>query len=128
VPAHFTRVREDFACLHCGRLVHGDGYTNHCPYCLWSRHVDEEHPGDRAAICGAAMEPIAAMTEGNGMVVVQRCTGCGLVWRNKVSRADDREAVLALFGRAVPDATGAPSATRPARRERGRTGSRKYGR
>ena len=26
----------------------GNGYTNHCPKCLWSKHVDI-NPGDRGA-------------------------------------------------------------------------------
>jgi hypothetical protein len=51
------------------------------------------------------MEPIGALSEGDGLVVVQRCTTCGHTWRNRVVRGDDREAVLALFGHPVPDAT-----------------------
>ncbi|HLL91284.1 MAG TPA: RNHCP domain-containing protein, partial [Tepidisphaeraceae bacterium] len=54
----FTRQVEDFTCGHCGRSVRGNGYTNHCPGCLWSRHVDV-NPGDRAAACGGLMEPVA---------------------------------------------------------------------
>lgn len=103
-PARFTRRREDFRCLNCGASVRGTGYTNHCPRCLWSRHVDT-NPGDRAADCGAAMEPIAALSEGDRFAVVQRCVGCGHTWRNRVAADDDRDAVLALFGRPVPDAS-----------------------
>ena len=54
----FNRRIEDFTCEHCGTEVHGNGYTNHCPNCLWSKHVDI-NPGDRAADCGGLMEPIA---------------------------------------------------------------------
>ena len=36
----FTRNIEDFTCEHCGATVKGNGYTNHCPMCLWSKHVD----------------------------------------------------------------------------------------
>ena len=39
----------DFVCGHCSTLVpaNTDGhYRNHCPWCLWSLHVDEL-PGDR---------------------------------------------------------------------------------
>ena len=50
----FIKVKEDFVCEHCGAEVKGDGYTNHCPKCLWSKHVDV-HPGDRAAECGGMM-------------------------------------------------------------------------
>jgi hypothetical protein len=55
------------------------------------------------------MEPIAALTERGDVLVVQRCTGCSHLWRNKISTADDWEAVLGLFGRAAPD----PPALRP---------------
>ncbi len=127
--ARFTRVREDFTCLHCAAEVRGTGYTNHCPRCLWSRHVDV-YPGDRAATCHALMEPIAALSEGDEMVVVQRCVDCGQLWRNKVSPADDRAAVLALFGRAVPGPVPKqPPRPRSAGRSGpGRTGPRNHGR
>ena len=100
--AKFTRRPEDFTCLHCGRTVRGNGYTNHCPHCLWSRHVDTM-PGDRASDCGGEMEPVGALYEGGRTIVVQRCRACGHTWRNKTARNDSRNAVLALFGRVVED-------------------------
>jgi hypothetical protein len=93
----FSRRTEDFDCGHCGEPVHGNGYTNHCPRCLWSRHVDVQ-PGDRAASCGGLMEPTGALYEGGRTVLVQRCVQCGRVWRNKVAEGDDQDAVLGLFG------------------------------
>ena len=101
-PPTFTRRIEDFRCLRCGTSVRGSGYTNHCPRCLWSRHVDV-HPGDRAAGCGAAMEPVGALWEGGEIVLVQRCLACGHTRRNRAAANDDRDALLALFGRPVPD-------------------------
>ena len=53
----FQRRIENFVCENCGYEVAGTGYTNHCPKCLWSKHVDI-HPGDRSAACGGMMEPI----------------------------------------------------------------------
>jgi hypothetical protein len=101
-PPSFSRRREDFTCLHCGTPVRGSGYTNHCPRCLWSQHVDV-NPGDRAAECGGAMEPIAALFERGEIVVVQRCVVCGHSRRNRSAANDDRDALLGLFGRPVPD-------------------------
>ncbi|MGH3823658.1 MAG: RNHCP domain-containing protein [Pseudonocardiaceae bacterium] len=98
----FARRREDFSCLRCGTSVRGSGYTNHCPRCLWSRHVDV-NPGDRAAECGGAMEPVGALSEGGEIVLVQQCVVCGHTRRNRAARNDDRDALLALFGRPVPD-------------------------
>jgi hypothetical protein len=100
-PPSFTRRKEDFRCLHCATAVRGNGYTNHCPRCLWSRHVDV-NPGDRTAECGAAMEPIGALWEGGEIIVVQRCLACGHTRRNRAAANDDRDALLALFGRPVP--------------------------
>ena len=38
----FTKNDSGFTCAHCGREVEALGYTsrNHCPFCLWSLHVD----------------------------------------------------------------------------------------
>ncbi len=42
-----------FTCGHCGRRVgplpSGGRNRNHCPYCLFSRHVDAERSGERAS-------------------------------------------------------------------------------
>jgi hypothetical protein len=100
--ARFTRTREDFACGHCGAAVRGNGYTNHCPKCLWSRHVDVA-PGDRAADCGGLMRPVGVLFEDGEHVVVQRCESCGHQRRNRAARNDSRAALAALFGAAVPD-------------------------
>jgi hypothetical protein len=121
----FRRTVEDFVCGHCGAQVRGNGYTNHCPVCLWSRHVDV-NPGDRSSTCGGFMPPIAALHEDGTTHVVQRCEVCGHQRRNRLAPRDDRGAVLALFGRPVPAAPVEPS-SRPGRgRPRGR--SRRTGR
>lgn len=91
----FQRRIEDFVCQHCGKSVQGDGYTNHCPACLHSLHVDI-NPGDRAAECGGLMVPVALDGRGGVYVVTQRCKKCGFTRRNKIGVADDTEAVLAL--------------------------------
>jgi len=101
-PARFTRRPEDFTCAHCAARVRGDGYTNHCPRCLWSRHVDVA-PGDRAADCGGLMPPVGVLYEQGRHVLVQRCERCGHQRRNRAARGDDPAALAALFGRAVPD-------------------------
>ena len=87
----FQRVREDFECVHCGELVSGDGYTNHCPACLWSLHVDV-NPGDRAADCGAPMYPVRARRDGKkGTTILHRCEGCGHEKWNRSAAEDDVE-------------------------------------
>ena len=43
----FAKNDEGFFCAHCGKWVPPLGYSsrNHCPFCLWSLHVDI-NPGD----------------------------------------------------------------------------------
>ncbi len=99
--ARFTRRREDFTCEHCAAAVRGDGYTNHCPRCLWSKHVDVS-PGDRASGCGGSMEPVGVLFEDGRHVLVHRCLSCGHLRRNRAAANDSRDALAALFGRPVP--------------------------
>lgn len=93
-----TRGRGDsFRCVHCGLDIPldapGTAHRNHCPTCLWSRHVDDV-PGDRAADCHAGMEPIAIHVRGDGeWVLVHRCTNCHTVHLNRCA-GDDNPLVL----------------------------------
>jgi len=98
--AQFTRRIEDFTCEHCGAQVKGNGYTNHCPHCLWSRHIDI-NPGDRAAACGALMEPVRVEGTTDDYHIWHRCTKCKMLRRNKTAAGDSVEALLALAGRSV---------------------------
>jgi hypothetical protein len=87
-----------FRCRHCGLDVSihavGTAYRNHCPNCLWSRHLDDDSPGDRAADCGSLMEPIAISVRGDGeWVLVHRCTGCDVLHLNR-SAGDDNPLLL----------------------------------
>jgi hypothetical protein len=82
-----------FRCAHCRLDVPMDApgtrHRNHCPNCLWSRHVDDS-PGDRAAECGSAMEPIAITVRGTGeWVLIHRCTGCDEIHLNRVAGDDN---------------------------------------
>ncbi|MGB7957279.1 MAG: RNHCP domain-containing protein [Minisyncoccia bacterium] len=91
----FERTKEDFICGNCGRSVHGNGYTNHCPACLWSRHVDV-NPGDRAATCGGLMEPIGAEQKNGAWVILHRCVKCGFERKNKTVPEDDFDVMLRI--------------------------------
>lgn len=85
---NFIKNQEDFTCENCGIEVKGNGYTNHCPQCLWSKHVDV-HPGDRAATCGGLMRPVAYAEANGEYTLVHRCEVCGYEKRNRVSPNDD---------------------------------------
>lgn len=91
----FHRIKENFTCEHCGLEVVGDGYTNHCPRCLWSKHVDI-HPGDRQDPCGGMMEPITAELIHNKYVITHRCQTCQAVRKNKAAADDDVDLMITL--------------------------------
>lgn len=95
VMKKFQRRIEDFACENCGTNVFGDGYTNHCPKCLWSKHVDI-NPGDRAEKCGGLLEPVAVEGASPNYDIVHRCLACGKTVRNKISSGDDNEVIIAI--------------------------------
>lgn len=95
-----------FRCGNCGRdvvpLTNGS-YRNHCPFCLYSRHVDIR-PGDRRSGCRGLMEPVGtAYKSGKGLQVVHQCLRCGSVRVNRVAadtvQPDDTAALARLAER-----------------------------
>jgi len=94
---NFVKKEEDFVCRVCKTRVKGSGYTNHCPNCLWSRHVDEEIPGDRASKCTGLMKPFGIETKKGEYVLIHKCTKCGKKTRNKTSTKDNFEEILKLL-------------------------------
>jgi transcription elongation factor Elf1 len=92
----FTRTIEDFTCGHCGANVLGNGYTNHCPVCLWSKHVDI-NPGDRLNTCGGMMKPVAVEIDHGEYILIHRCENCGISKRNKTVPTDNFDVVVGLF-------------------------------
>jgi hypothetical protein len=95
------RGSDTFRCRHCGLDVSthalGTAHRNHCPNCLWSRHLDDDSPGDRSADCGSSMEPIAITVRGDGeWVLVHRCTGCDELHLNRTAGDDNPLMLLRL--------------------------------
>ncbi len=91
----FQRKKEDFVCENCGTKVKGNGYTNHCPECLYSKHVDI-NPGDRDCECGGLMEPVDIELKDGKYILLHRCLKCGFERRNKISPDDNFDKVIAL--------------------------------
>jgi len=94
----FQRTKEDFTCERCGFFVRGSGYTNHCPQCLWSKHVDV-NPGDRQATCQGLMEPVGVEPKGGEYTILNRCVSCGFEKRNKMAKDDNFDVILQLSSR-----------------------------
>ena len=90
----FQRTIEDFVCEQCGQKVVGSGFTNHCPKCLWCKHVDN-FPGDRANLCHGPMEPIGVELEKGEYIIIHKCLKCHKVVRNKTQPGDDVAGFLA---------------------------------
>lgn len=89
-----------FRCKHCKREVSAESYgtrqRNHCPYCLWSLHLDES-PGDRQSPCQSLMEPIGVWVKRDGeWAVIHRCCACGTLRTNRVAGDDDPWAMMSL--------------------------------
>jgi hypothetical protein len=96
---------DSFTCLVCNTSIPGAAFgtrhRNHCPHCLWSRHLDDE-PGDRRCPCREPMEPVAIEVRRTGeWAVVHRCTGCGVLKANRIAGDDHELALLALALRPI---------------------------
>jgi len=103
----------DFTCMHCrypvsaGYVVAGVNNRNHCPYCLWSRHLDWRKAGDRLSACKAGMKPIGltvkktrkkyGRVQHGELMLVHRCTECGKIAINRIAADDDSQTTMAIF-------------------------------
>lgn len=107
------RDRQDFTCKHCLRLVSthslfsGVQNRNHCPYCLWSRHMDLYTAGDRLAACKSGMQPVGLTLKqnhkkysfaGSGeLMLIHQCIECSKVSINRLASDDDADAVWEVY-------------------------------
>lgn len=91
----FTKKVENFICENCGQSVIGNGYTNHCPFCLYSKHVDI-NPGDRSCTCGGLMKPIEIQQKNGEFVILHKCIKCGFERKNKVQENDDISKIIEI--------------------------------
>jgi RNHCP domain len=90
-----------FQCAHCRVAVSldapGTSHRNHCPSCLWSKHLDRNVPGDREAACSGGMEPIAVTVRDKGRwVLIHRCVNCGRLRLNRTAGDDNLLLLLRL--------------------------------
>lgn len=96
----FKRTKEDFVCGHCGAAIVGDGYTDHCSVCLWSKHVDID-PGDREATCGGMMEPFDIESKASDFRIISKCAICGFIRPSPMKTIDNVEAFTELAKKAA---------------------------
>ena len=106
----FSKNDDGFVCENCKRAVLPLGYTSrdHCPFCLWSLHVDV-NPGDRANTCRGQMRPISAEPDSKkGYVIIYECTRCGEIHRNRAAlregeQSDDISLIIKLTAMGKPE-------------------------
>lgn len=85
-----SRKKENkgFTCENSGSEVlplNNGSYCNHCPCCLYSKHVDNL-PGDRGSQCGGLMKPEDIKHKsGKGYQIIHTCIICGVQRANIVA-------------------------------------------
>lgn len=93
----FNMIDEEFTCDNCHKVVNKLGYTarDHCPYCLYSKHVDI-NPGDRNNSCLGLMMPIGVEKYRNSYKIIYRCLKCNCIHKNIIAKDDDFDKIIEL--------------------------------
>lgn len=86
-------INESFVCENCSKTIniHPEGSArNHCPFCLWSKHLDDIFPWDRKSSCMGLMKPIAIDYKKNKWYMIKhKCSECGKEILNKIAPDDN---------------------------------------
>ena len=93
----FTKRDEEFICENCGKNVDKLVYTtrDHCPYCLYSKHVDI-NPGDRENSCKGLLKPITVEKFKDTYKIVYKCEKCNMIHKNIMATDDDMDLIIEL--------------------------------
>jgi hypothetical protein len=107
------QVEDGFQCQNCWAFVYthlvfsGVRNRNHCPYCLWSRHMDHLEPGDRLSACKAIMQPIGLTVKQRQnkyrigiygeLMLIHRCKDCSRLSINRIAADDQVEKLMELY-------------------------------
>lgn len=100
--------KTNFRCLHCHKLVSlkasGTKHRNHCPYCLWSKHINT---------CNGAMTPIGLTFKKEGidrytkkpkqgeLMLIHQCLQCGKLSINRIAGDDNSYSLLKIFEHSI---------------------------
>ena len=68
---------------------------DHCPNCLYSKHVDIS-PGDRMNSCLGLMEPIGVEKYKNTYKIIYKCLKCGQIHKNIMANDDNYDLIIKL--------------------------------
>ncbi|MBN1149566.1 MAG: RNHCP domain-containing protein [Anaerolineales bacterium] len=101
-----------FRCGVCGNYVNAEAFVsgvqnrNHCPCCLWSKHVDLYTAGDRLAACKGRMQPVGLSlkktrnkysVDSGELMLIHQCAACGRLSINRIAADDLAEALFEVF-------------------------------
>lgn len=106
-------------CIHCKKEIPfnediGTKNRNHCPFCLYSKHLDENIPGDRKSNCKFEMKPICLTFKNEGIdkygkkiqgeiMVVHECCNpnCKKISINRIAGDDDPNVILEVLDSSI---------------------------
>ena len=93
----FMMIDEEFICDNCNKTVNKLDYSarDHCPYCLYSKHVDI-NPGDRLNPCKGLLEPIGIEKYKNTYKILYKCTKCHKLHKNVMANDDNYDLIIKL--------------------------------
>ncbi|HOZ54049.1 MAG TPA: RNHCP domain-containing protein [Bacilli bacterium] len=93
----FNKNDEEFICENCNKKVSKLGYTSrdHCPFCLYSKHVDI-YPGDRKNTCNGLLIPIEIEKYKDTYKIIYKCEKCNEIHKNIVAKDDDINKIIEI--------------------------------
>lgn len=93
----FTMIDEEFVCEKCGKKVDKLKVSarDHCPYCLYSKHVDI-NPGDRSNTCHGLLEPVGIEKYKNTYKILYKCNKCHMDHKNIMAMDDNMEEIIKI--------------------------------
>lgn len=97
----FTMRDESFICKKCHKQVEKLNYTarDHCPYCLYSKHVDVM-PGDRKNSCQGLLKPIGIEKFKDTYKIIYRCDNCNQIHKNIMATDDNMDLIIEIMAQA----------------------------
>ena len=93
----FNELDESFICDNCKKEVSPLIYSSrdHCPYCLYSKHVDL-NPGDRLNTCKGLLKPIGLEKHKDTYKIIYQCEKCKMKHKNIIAKDDDMEKIIEI--------------------------------
>jgi len=98
----FNMIDEIFICENCNKNVEKLNYSarDHCPYCLYSKHVDI-NPGDRMNNCKGLLIPIDIEKFKDTYKIIYKCANCSQLHKNIIANDDDINEIIKLSTKKV---------------------------